>query len=212
AAADDARELDLARGRVSPQRGMAPAAAEPQAERLSMDKATITGEQMAGYAAAAQATAGEMGEVFQYTLDAPVSIERQRSAMLPIITAGIDGRRVSVYNRSALAEHPMRGVEITNSTDMQFMPGPISVYDGAAYAGDAQIGHVGAGDTRLLSYAVDLDVKVTTEEAQTSEINSINISGGVLVQTMRRESRTTYTLANNDEGRDRTVILEHPKW
>lgn len=216
AKADEARELDtLARRRVTPQRGMAPgspAPAEPEAAgRYSLDRAEITGEQMVGYAAAAQATGGEMGEVFQYTLDAPVSIERQRSAMLPIITAGIDGRRVSVYNAGALADHPMRGVEITNSTDMQFMPGPISVYDGAAYAGDAQIGHVGAGDTRLLSYAVDLDVKANTERRQTSEINSIQISGGVLVQTTRHEATTVYALANNDQQRDRTVILEHPK-
>ena len=35
----------------------------------------------------------EVGEVFQYELEAPVSVERQRSAMLPILSSAIDGRR-----------------------------------------------------------------------------------------------------------------------
>lgn len=209
-----AKDLTLQRRQESRGRLGMPSAAEPAAPSgrgMAEADMAITGEQFAGYAATAQASGGEMGEVFQYTLDVPVSIERQRSAMLPIISAGVDGRRISVYNRSALAKHPMRGVELTNSTDLQFMPGPISVYDGAAYAGDAQIGHVGAGETRLLSYAVDLDVQVTTNENHASEINSISISGGVLVQTTRRESRTTYTLDNADQQRDRTMIIEHPK-
>ena len=54
-------------------------------------------------------------------------------------------------------------------------------------------------------------MKVTTEETGASEIESIRIAGGVLVQTSSRETTTTYTLANNDESRGRTMILEHPK-
>ncbi|MFG0282834.1 MAG: hypothetical protein ACF8R7_00290 [Phycisphaerales bacterium JB039] len=212
-----AKALELADRAERQRRGVPPPAAAPAEPGAGGDffagqaVTSVAADDMTRYAAAAQASGASVGEVFQYTLDVPVSIERQRSAMLPIISAGIDGRRVSIYNRGALADHPMRGVELTNSTDLQLMPGPISVFDGAAYAGDSQIGHVGAGDKRLLSYAVDLDVKVTTEDSGTSEIDSIRISGGVLVQTTSRESTTTYTLANNDEQRGRTVILEHPK-
>ena len=210
-----AKALELA-DRYERQRRGVPASAAPRPEASAdffagQAVTSVAGDDMTRYAAAAQASGASVGEVFQYTLDVPVSIERQRSAMLPIISAGIDGRRVSIYNRGALADHPMRGVELTNSTDLQFMPGPISVFDGVAYAGDSQIGHVGAGDKRLLSYAVDLDVKVTTEDSGASEIDSIRISGGVLVQTTSRETTTSYTLANNDEQRGRTIILEHPK-
>ncbi len=49
---------------------------------------------MTRYAATSQAQAGEIGEVFEYQLKTPVSIQRQHSAMLPILSSAIDGRRV----------------------------------------------------------------------------------------------------------------------
>ncbi len=171
----------------------------------------LSSEDMFQYAAQAQASAGQIGEVFQYTLDTPVTIERQQSAMLPILTSAIDGRRVSIYNSRHLADHPMRGVEITNSSGLQLMPGPVSVFDGSAYAGDAQIGHVSAGDKRLLSYAVDLDVDVQTEDKASSVINSIRIVRGSLVQEVARSVGTVYTMTNHDRARGRTVLVEHPK-
>lgn len=171
----------------------------------------LSNDDMFQYAAQAQASAGQIGEVFQYTLDTPVTIERQQSAMLPILTSAIDGRRVSIYNSRHLADHPMRGVEITNSSGLQLMPGPVSVFDGSAYAGDAQIGHVSAGDKRLLSYAVDLDVDVQTEDKASSVINSIRIVRGSLIQEVARRVGTVYTLTNNDRTRGRTVLVEHPK-
>ncbi len=171
----------------------------------------ISSDDMFQYAAQAQASAGEIGEVFQYTLDAPVTIERQQSAMLPILTSAIDGRRVSIYNRRHLADHPMRGVELTNSSGLQLMPGPVSVFDGSAYAGDAQIGYVSAGDKRLLSYAVDLDVVVQNEDVATSVVDSIRIVRGSLIQEVVRTAGTVYTLTNNDRKRARTVLIEHEK-
>src|SRR5690606_24603992 len=117
-------------------------------------------------------------------LENPVTIERQRSAMLPILASAIDGRRVSIFNPRDGSEHPMRGVELTNSTDLQLMPGPISVYDGGAYAGDAQIGHVPAGDKRLLAYAVDLDVVSLVNDESTSDVRQIKLVDGLVHQTL----------------------------
>ena len=71
-----------------------------------------------------------------------------KAVRLPILASAINGRRVSIFNRADGAEHPMRGVELTNSTGLQLIPGPISVFDGAAYAGDAQIGHITTGQVR----------------------------------------------------------------
>ena len=166
---------------------------------------------MANYAAQSRAGAVEVGEVFQYRLDSPVTIERQRSAMIPIISTPIQGRRVSIFNRADGSNHPMRGVEITNSTELQLMPGPISVYDGSAYAGDSQIGHVPAGDTRLLAYAVDLSVSAIVKDDGTSTIQGMKIVKGLLETTTRRIQTVTYAFANNDLERERTIIIEHAK-
>lgn len=145
-----------------------------------------------------------------YTLDAPVTLERQRSAMLPILTTAVEGRRVSIYNATAFAKHPMRGVKITNG-DMHLMPGPISVYDGAAYAGDAQIPHTSRGNERLLSFAVDLDVFGTMESTGEETISKIKIVDGLLFFESKYRSTTTYTLDNHDTERTRLVLVEHPK-
>lgn len=161
----------------------------------------------------AQAVAAEIGQVFQYNLSSPVTIERQRSAMIPIINANLDARRVSVYSFGDATNHPLRGVELTNNDHLQLLPGPISVYDGAAYAGDAQIGHVGKGDKRLLTYAIDLDVNIDSSSTSRSTIQRIRIVNGAIEQRFVRRDETTYKAANNDNSPKgaRTIIIEHPR-
>lgn len=193
-------------------------ARSPARESLAEDRAfaglaskSIDADTMVEYAAQAQAAAAEAGEVFQYELKVPVTIERQRSAMLPILSAGIDGRRVSIFNRVDGIDHPMRGVEITNTSDLQLMPGPISVFDTDAYAGDAQIGHVPPGDKRLLAYAVDLQVDASIEDESRSRISRIRVVDGLIEQRIVRESVVTYAFDNKDEKRDRLIIVEQAR-
>jgi hypothetical protein len=171
----------------------------------------VASDDMAGYAAAARAQAVESGEVFQYELKTPVTIERQRSAMLPIINQGVEGRRVSIYSRADGSEHPMRGLEVKNTTDLQLLPGPISVYDGTAYAGDAQVGHVAPGEKRLISYAVDLDVTTITKDESTSDVRKLRIIRGLLEQTNLSVNNITYQFTNKSLKHDRTIVVEHPK-
>jgi hypothetical protein len=106
----------------------------------------------------------------------------------------------------------MRGVELTNTSGMQLMPGPISVFDSGAYAGDAQIGHVPAGDKRLLAYAVDLDVNSSKEQASEGRVRKARIVKGLLEVTSLRRDKMTYTFDNKDQKRARTIIVEHPKY
>ncbi len=169
-------------------------------------------EDLSTYGAAAQARAQSIGEVFQYELERPVTIERQRSAMLPILSSPVESRRVSIFSVSDGATNPMRGVEITNTSDNQLMPGPISVYDGGSYAGDAQIGHVPAGDTRLLAYAVDLDVTATTKDEAKDQFRTLKFVKGVVYMTFEYELSSNYSFVNKDKSRARTIIVETPKY
>ena len=168
------------------------------------------GEAMRGSVLAA-ASGEDVGEVFQFTLDEPVTVGRQQSAMLPIIAGDIEGRRVSIFNQADGIAHPMRGVEITNDTGLQLMPGPIAVFDGQAYAGDAQIGHVSRSDERLLAYAVDLDVDARVENDGSSSVQRLRIVRGLLEQQTIDRNQAEYFFDSNDQFRDRTVIVEHPK-
>ena len=106
------------------------------------------------------ATATKLGDFFQYALDKPVSLPRQKSALLPIINKDVEGTRVSIYNERTQAKFPLLGLKFKNTSGMHLSQGPITVFDGSNYAGDSRILDVEPNEERLLSYAVDLGMEV----------------------------------------------------
>ena len=168
----------------------------------------LTGLAEAGVAAMAQAE--QVGELFQYAVDQPVTIARQQSAMIPIVNMAIEGEKVSVYNANVHAEFPLNGLKLKNSTGLHLMGGPVTVFDGGVYAGDALIKDIPPGDERLLTYAMDQAVEVEAKpEGGPQEIVALKVSRGVLVVTTKQRMTTTYT-ANSVAKEPRALIIEHP--
>jgi len=140
----------------------------------------------------------------------PVSITRQGSAMIPIVNQAIEAHKVSIYNPQADAVHPMNGLRLTNTSGLNLMAGPITVFDGGAYAGDALIDNLGPGDERLISYAMDLGVEVVTKPEVTDRPETaLKIVKGVLIVTSKQVSKISYTIKNRTDAA-RTVLVEHP--
>jgi hypothetical protein len=155
------------------------------------------------------ASAGQVGELFQY-LVGQVSLPRQRSAMLPIITDDIAAERVSIYNHHTLAQHPLNGARLTNTTGKHLLQGPITVLDANTYGGDARIDNLPPGQERLISYAIDLQVQVNaTNQRQESILQTGKLVKGVLQLTRKNVFTQQYVLANKAD-RDRVLIIEHP--
>jgi hypothetical protein len=162
-------------------------------------------------AAAAMAQGGKVGTLFQYAINQPVTIPRQRSAMIPIINQKIEGEKVSVYNTGADARHPMNGIRLKNTSALHLMGGPITVFDGAAYGGDALIEDIPPGDERLLTYAMDLAVEVEPRgEPQADHLLSAKIVHGVMTLTWKNRTETTYNVKSSADEK-RTVLIEHPQ-
>ena len=182
------------------------------ADGASNDMETgMSSEELWKQSAIAQAQSSSVGEAFQYTMKNPISIGRQQSAMLPILTSAIDGRRVSIFNRADGIDHPMRGVELTNSTGLQLIPGPVAVFDAFTYAGDAQIGYMTLNDKRLLAYAVDLSVSAAVQDDSTNTMRSIRIVDGFIEETRKQVQRTSFAFNNKDAARGRTMLVETAK-
>jgi hypothetical protein len=159
---------------------------------------------------ASLASADELGELFQYQVPG-VSLPRQRSAMIPIVTDEVAVERLSIYNQGVLAKHPLNGARLKNTTGKFLMQGPITVIDDQAYSGDARIEDLPADQSRLLSYAVDLDVRVTSERSSKSAtIQTARVVRGVLHLSRKQVRQQDYTVANRAD-RDKTVLIEHPK-
>jgi len=156
------------------------------------------------------ASAQKVGEMFSYLIGKPVTLARRKSAMLPIVNQAVKGRKVSIYNASALAKHPLNGVWLTNSTKLSLLAGPVTVFDAGTYAGDAQIDNLAPDDKRLLSYAIDLKVTVDPSATSSSRITAVQVVRGVL-QLSRRHVYTQTYLIKNKADQKRTVLVEHPR-
>lgn len=156
------------------------------------------------------AQTAEAGSFFQYSIDRPVTLARHESAMLPIVSQPIEGSRVSIYNQSVLARHPLLGVKLRNTTGLDLMAGPITVFDGGVYAGDARIDDLGALAERLVSYAVDLKTEVaTSEQSSPEDLVGVRIAKGTLVATRLQRRARTYTIKRSG-GRPQDLLIEHP--
>ncbi len=196
------RGLDKARSEIAARKVPAGAPATPAPEDAQPFDATAS--------VVASAVAGEVGELFQYTVSG-VSLPRQRSAMIPIVNDLIHAEKLSIFNRATNPKFPLNGARLTNSTDLHFLAGPVTVFDEGRYAGDARIGDVPPGQTRLLSYGMDLQLPVMVENERSSRrITAGKIVGGVLELSRKLVSSRTYA-AENKSKRDKKIVVEHPR-
>jgi hypothetical protein len=156
------------------------------------------------------ATAGALGDFFQYEIDHPVTLPRQKSAMLPIVQKEVEAARVSIYNERVQAKHPLLGLRFKNTTGLHLKQGPITVFEGSSYAGDARVLDLQPKEERLISYAIDLGTEVEPVLKRTPDrITEVKLHKGLLYQTTKVHEEKTYNLKNRSE-KDRTVLIEHP--
>lgn len=163
-----------------------------------------------GQSIASAATAEELGDYFQYSIDEKVNLQRQKSAMLPIVNKDVEGTKVSIYNESVHAKHPLLGLRFKNTSGMQLMQGPITVFEGSNYAGDARILDLQPNEERLLSYAIDLGTEVKVEGDEKPEhITTIKAVKG-LIEVTRKYEQTKKFMIKNRNDQAKTLLLEMP--
>jgi phage host-nuclease inhibitor protein Gam len=156
------------------------------------------------------ATASQLGDFFQYALDKPVSLARQKSALLPIVNKEVQGERVSIYNQRTHAKFPLLGFKFKNTTGLHLNQGPITVFEASSYAGDARVLDVQPNEERLISYAVDLGTEVEpVVENPKHTLTKVKVVKGILHSTTRVVESKTYKV-NNRSTTDRTLLIEHP--
>lgn len=155
------------------------------------------------------ATASQLGDFFQYVINQPVSLPRQKSALLPIVNKEVEATRLSIFNPAVHAKFPMLGLKLKNSSGLHLMQGPITVFEGSTYAGDARIQDVPPKDERLISYAVDLGTEVEPKSHMPPQrLVSVRIERGIIIRTDKLREEKTYT-ATNRTGQERTLWIEH---
>jgi hypothetical protein len=155
------------------------------------------------------ATAGALGDFFQYTIDHPVSLARQKSAMLPIVGKDIEGQKVSIYNQNVQTRHPLLGLKFKNTSGAHLNQGPITVFEGSVYAGDTRVLDVQPNQERLVSYAIDLGTEVDAQVGPgTQKITSVKAVKGIVTTTTKVTEEKKYKVINRSQT-DRTLLIEH---
>lgn len=159
---------------------------------------------------APMAMAEDKGELFEYRIDQPVTLAKHTSALLPIIGQTLQGQKVSLYNQSVNAKHPLNGYRLKNTSGLYLMQGPITLFDSGTYAGDARIEDLPAGQDRLISYALDLKTEVEPKlEGGTQELATVSLKKGTMLISRRLVEDRTYLVKNRD-AKTKTVLIEQP--
>ena len=152
----------------------------------------------------------EVGDLFAYQIAQPVTVRRNRSALIPILQTRVDGARVSVYNEAARRDRPMSGMLLKNTTSLTLEDGALTVIDGDAYAGEALMERLKPAEQRLVSFALDLGTLVNVRrEEDRAPAFLVRVTNGVFQAHYHREDRKRYTLTNQTDGA-RVVYVEHP--
>jgi hypothetical protein len=156
------------------------------------------------------ASAAQLGDFFQYSIDHPVNLARQKSALLPIVGKDVEGTKVTIYNERTHAKFPLLGLKFKNTSGFHLMQGPITVFENSTYAGDSRILDLQPGEERLLSYAIDLGTEVEATPQETKgTLTKVKLNKGLLYSTTKIHEGKNYKAKNRSE-QDRLLIVEHP--
>ena len=155
-----------------------------------------------------QAEAKEIGDLFEYDIKQTVTIDKNQSALVPIIQAHIDAEKVTLWNpESATA---LRALWLTNTSGQTLDAGSFNILEGDTFAGQGLLEAVHPGEKRLVSYAPDPALRVKLEENFSEKpISRIVINKGLMFTTREQRSSRTYKISNSDVT-SREVVIEHP--
>jgi len=147
-------------------------------------------------------------DFFEYTIAQPVTLHKNQSALVPFLQTKVDAERVTLWNADDPA--PLRALWLTNSSNLTLDRGSFSVFENGEFAGEGLTDPLHPGEKRLLSYAVDQAVHVSTEgESDTTQLHHIAVHDGILTERSEEIREVTYVV-HNAAADARTVILEHP--
>jgi hypothetical protein len=181
--------------------------APPPAAPMAVDRTEIQAR-LSDMQAAAEGQ--NLGDLFEYRVNGPITIRRNQSALVPILKANVGIERVSLWNERLGAARPLRSVWLTNSSGLTLDGGSFTVLDDATFAGEGLIEPLKPGEKRLLSYAVDLGVQVESRSGDDQQqLTRVRFDRGVAIQQSEQRTHKTYTIRNSDANA-RVVVIEHP--
>jgi hypothetical protein len=162
---------------------------------------------------AAATTTKDLGDLFEYDLKQKVTIGKNQSALIPILQSHIDAEKITLWNSST--EAPLRSLWIKNSSGLTLDGGTFNVLENDTFAGEGLIDPVKPDEKRIISYAADQGIRITTEGGEDADddvqhVTHLRIAKGIMTLTTIERSAKTY-LVHDSDSKPRTLIIEHPR-
>ena len=155
------------------------------------------------------AQAQDLGDYFEYNLKQNITIGKNQSALVPILQSRIEAEKVTLWTADS-GQRPLRALWIKNASGQILDSGTFNIIDSGTFAGEGLIETVHPDERRLLSYAADTAVRVTSEnESKDLPVSRIQVLKGVMFISRQHRDKVKYTVHNADTA-DRQVVIEHP--
>jgi hypothetical protein len=154
----------------------------------------------------------ESGEETIFTLAQAVDLQSGHTANVPIVDREFPAPRIDLLPFQTT--HPLAAVRLRNDDTHSLPAGVLTIYypsSGASFAGDARLGGLPAGESRLLSYAQDLRTTAETKlSPQPDTFLAFGVADGVLTYTVR-ERQVVHIDITAPAKESRDMLLEIPR-
>ena len=202
----DYRTRNGATASVSSEQVEVQAAAVP---RISLPTSGRNLAQLAQLQNGVVAQAQELGDYFEYNIKQAITIGKNQSALVPILQSRIEADKVTLWTADA-GQPALRALWVKNASGLTLDSGTFNIIDSGTFAGEGLIETVHPNERRLLSYAADTAVRVTSQaESKDLPVSRVQILKGVMFLSREHRDKVKYTIRNSDTA-SRQVVIEHP--
>ena len=157
----------------------------------------------------------DQGTQVSYRFPLPVNVGNGRSLSVPIIVQELGGQRMAQYQPQVSSQFPLAAFSVLNTTANALPPGAVTVYEQgkteASFLGDAQLAALPAGESRMLAFALDQKISMSSSVRSSNTTTRASIERATLiVETMQRQIHS-FSIKSNHAA-DQSVVVDVPRY
>jgi hypothetical protein len=145
---------------------------------------------------AAEAAAGRVA----FTLEQPVTIRSGETANLPFLDLNLPAERLW-WVQDLAATRALQALRFRNTSNHVLPDGLVTVFggpDAPSFLGDAELRALSPGDQRLIAFARDRDLRISSQSSNRDDITRISLRRGFVTVESKRIEETALAIDPRD--------------
>jgi hypothetical protein len=186
---------------------MAPPPSAAPAPRAAMRMEAASAPAPLAVNVAAEAAAGRVA----FTLEQPVTIRSGEAANLPFLDLNLPAERLWWVQDLAVTR-AFQALRFRNTSNHVLPDGLVTVYGGSdapSFLGDAELRALSPGDQRLIAFARDRDLRLSSQSTNRDEITRITPRRGFITVESKRIEETA--IAIDPRGARGVMVIDLPR-